>query len=125
MKPVDQTTFGAPGGNCFSACIASILHLPIDEVPYFMSDDVNGREWIANLGEWLKPRGMYPLILSEHAKVPGIHILHGTSPRGPTRHAVVALGDTIIHDPHPSRKGIRDVKEKTVLVPYEPHKVKP
>ena len=32
MKPVDQTSFGFPGGNCFSACVASILELPIDDV---------------------------------------------------------------------------------------------
>jgi hypothetical protein len=36
MKSVDQTTFG-PNGNCFSACVASLLELPIDAVPFFMS----------------------------------------------------------------------------------------
>lgn len=39
MKPVDQTTFGFPGGNCFSACIASLLEMPLDDVPYFMHGD--------------------------------------------------------------------------------------
>lgn len=38
MKPIDQTTFGVPGGNCFSACVASLLELSIDDVPYFMGD---------------------------------------------------------------------------------------
>ena len=88
-----------------------------------MSDDVNGREWISKLGAWLKPRGLYPLILSANANVPGIHIMHGMFPRSLTRHAVVANGDMIIHDPHPSRAGIRAIVERTVLVPYEPHKV--
>lgn len=124
MKPVDQTRFGAPGGNCFTACVASILELPLSEVPYFMSDDPEGREWIGKLAEWLRPLGLYPLLLSANAHVPGMHILHGISPRNPHRHAVIAIGDAIYHDPHPSRAGLRNVTEKTVLVPFEPHKVK-
>ncbi len=39
MKPVDQTTFGHPGGNCFSACVASLLEMSVDQVPYFMGHD--------------------------------------------------------------------------------------
>lgn len=31
MKPVDQTIFGKPGGNCLAACIATILELPLDD----------------------------------------------------------------------------------------------
>lgn len=123
MKPVDQNKFGVPGGNCFSACVATILEIPLQEVPYFMSDDLAGREWIAKLGAWLRPRGLYPMILSANAKVPGIHIVHGGSPRGEGTHAVVGVGDTVVFDPHPSRAGIRNVTEKTILVPYEPHKV--
>jgi len=121
MKPVEQTTFGVPGGNCFSACVASILHLPIDDVPYFMSENPNGKEWIERFSSWLKTKGLYPLILTAHANVPGIHIMHGRSPRGPGRHAVVGIGDTVIHDPHPSKAGIWNIMERTVLVPYEPH----
>lgn len=123
MKPTDQNKFGVPGGNCFSACIASILELPIQEVPYFMSDDIHGREWIIKLGNWLRPRGLYPMVLSAGAKVPGVHIIHGQSPRGEGTHAVVGIGESIVHDPHPSRAGIRSVTERTVLVPYEPHRV--
>jgi len=29
----------------------------------------------------------------------------------------------MIHDPHPSRAGVRKVIQKIVLVPYEPNKV--
>lgn len=123
MKPVDQTTFGAPGGNCLSACIASLLHLPIEEVPYFMSNDINGTAWVQKLSEWLKLRGFYPLFLGGWAKVPGPHIWRGKSPRGVATHAVIGIGDVMIHDPHPSRAGVRKVIQKIVLVPYEPNKV--
>jgi len=35
VRPVDQTSYGALDGNCFSACIASILEVPLTAVPYF------------------------------------------------------------------------------------------
>lgn len=124
MKPVDQTTFGNPGGNCFSACIASLLHLPIGDVPYFMSNDPQSSAWIPKLTAWLKPFGLYPLMLSANAFVPGYHILQGVSPRreggNVGGHAVIGQGDVCVHDPHPSKAGIRAVKGKIVLVPYEP-----
>lgn len=32
MKPVQQTRFGPPDGNCMSACVASIIECKIEEV---------------------------------------------------------------------------------------------
>lgn len=129
MIPVNQTKFGAPGGNCFSACIASILDLPIEKVPYFMSSDMRGREWVDKLTTWLAPSGLYPLNFvflrgDPDITIQGIHILHGKSPRGVGTHAVVAKGNTVVWDPHPSRAGIRNITEKTVLVPFEPQVVR-
>jgi hypothetical protein len=123
MKPVDQTTFGAPGGNCLSACVASILHLPIEDVPYFMSNDIDGKAWRQKLSTWLKARGFYPMFLGGWAKIPGVHMVTGRSPRNVGTHCVVAIGDVIVHDPHPSRAGIKRATQKIMLVPFEPHKV--
>ena len=123
MKPKDQTTFGVPGGNCLSACMASLLHLETDDVPYLQSDDVEPQ--VAKFATWLKQYGLYPMVLGPNAHVPGFYILCGYSPRGRGTHAVVACGDTLIHDPHPSREGIRGVEKKIVLVPFEPHKWTP
>lgn len=33
MRPVLQTRFGDPMGNCWEACLASILAVELDEVP--------------------------------------------------------------------------------------------
>lgn len=52
MIPVDQTTFGNGTGNCFQACLASILELKLDEVPNFCvkyGDDT----WWPELIRWL------------------------------------------------------------------------
>lgn len=125
MKPVDQTTFGFPGGNCFSACVASLLEIGIDEVPYFMGAPEN--EWFTRFREWLAPHGLWPLFmtLGNDGWTPdGLYIMGGLSPRGtdPERHlhSVVARGGEIVHDPHPSRAGLADRRDALMLVPVDP-----
>ena len=40
MKPVDQTRTGVPYGNCMEACFASLLEVPLLEVP-----DLGGKKF--------------------------------------------------------------------------------
>jgi hypothetical protein len=118
MKFVDQTTFGEKNGNCFSACVASILELPIEDVPIF----VEVKNWWGEFLSWLKPRGYYALcyhlkdcdksVLDDYE----INILSGKSPRGDFLHAVVANGSKILHDPHPSRDGIGELSDFIIIV---------
>jgi hypothetical protein len=120
MKPVDQTTFGTPGGNCFSACVASLLELSIEDVPYFMGDTKEeGEEWLERFEEWLAPLGLYPLMFKcgDH-RPEGLHILCGKTSRGD--HGVVARGSDMIHDPHPSRIGLLSHNHCVVLVSIDP-----
>lgn len=116
MKPVDQDRFGVPGGNCFSACVATLLELPLSEVPYFMDD------WPRSFDQWLHERGLYAMsftLPSDPALLPrGGYILGGQSPRG--SHAVVAMGAEIVHDPHPSRAGLDQREDFTLLLPLDP-----
>lgn len=122
MKPVDQTTFGVPGGNCFSACVASLLELEVEEVPYFMGEP----DWFFAFNRWLRPRGLYAMNFEGHPErfqgfVPDDArcILGGRSPRGP--HAVVGtMSGVTLHDPHPSRDGLLDIEDSTILVPVDP-----
>ncbi len=117
MIPVDQTVFGAPNGDCLPACIASILELPLAEVPHFGAED-----WFAALTAWLAPRGLYPVCagVAGDWRPAGLHILAGKSPRGAFLHAVVARGAEIVHDPHPSRAGLLSHADVTMLVPLDP-----
>ncbi len=122
MKPVDQTTFGVPGGNCFSACVASLLELPIEEVPHFGSDDT----WWATFQAWLKTRDLYAVLFkvdSDEQRPPGLHIVSGRSPRHSALHAVVGEGAKIVHDPHPSRDGLVSIDDVVLLVPFDPQVV--
>lgn len=116
MKPVDQTVFGDPTGNCFSACVASLLGLSIEDVPWF-----NGHaDWYAAFRAWLRPRGYYPVTfrLDSAWRPDGYAITGGRSPRA-TSHAVVTLGLDVVHDPHPSREGLVRHEDVTVLVPFD------
>jgi hypothetical protein len=121
--PVDQTTFGVPGGNCFSACVASLLELPIGAVPYFMH---HGDGWWDAFLAWLAPRGLdalcFELPASGDAAVwypRGFHVLSGKSPRGDHTHSVVARGRDVVHDPHPDRTGVETRHDVVVLVPLD------
>ena len=49
----------------------------------------------------------------------GLHVLAGGSPRGDYLHAVVARGSEIVHDPHPSRVGLMDHVDVTLIVPLD------
>jgi len=49
VKYVYQTLFGA-GGNCFQACAAAIMEVPLNEVSHFMEGQTEARPWTQE--EW-------------------------------------------------------------------------
>jgi hypothetical protein len=127
MIRVDQTMFGHPGGNCYSACLASLLEMPCSDVPYFMGgvEESDGR-WAQRVAAWLKPLALYPMFFNivdpekyEREKLwpKGYFILCGRSSRGD--HAVVAREGMIVHDPHPSREGLISSDAFTILLPFD------
>jgi hypothetical protein len=110
MKPVAQTVFGSPDGNCLAACIASILELPTEAVP------VSGRagEWPEELTAFLEPLG-YAWIWIDYRKLPAhgedgewpfywtdslYWIASGPSGRG-LNHSVVCKGREMAWNPAP------------------------
>ena len=108
MKPITQTILTAPGGNCFPACLASILEMDMADVPNFQGDDWQLRyhEWLQPLGLALLTTGIPPGEALERFRVfllPGYTILAVDSPRfAPLLHAVVALDGKVVWDPHPA-----------------------
>lgn len=117
MTPVDQRiiakTEGAVG-DCLSACIASVLDLPLDDVPIFVAEP----DWYGACVAWLRARGIALVLLqnlqNEWPWIPPDNlpiIVGGPSPRGPWHHAVVGIwrdggAMQVLHDPHPSRAGL-------------------
>lgn len=131
MTPVDQTRFGEHHGNCFAACLASILDMAIEDVPE-MSCDEQFEIMLAWLWERgltavelnFRPRAQFPHVFSGFGlKGTGLAIASGKSPRGNFDHAVVVAVDhniqqvQFIHDPHPSRDFLRDLEALCFIQP--------
>ena len=124
MRPVYQTRFGGHDeedtGNCFAACLASLLEVPIDTIPDFMGDS----DWMARANVWLAPHGLAILSFAP-PETPGMpwpgpggcyHLMGGYGPSGDA-HAVVALDGKMVHDPlGPDAQGLARVEEWGVLV---------
>jgi hypothetical protein len=122
FDPVIQTVHGIgpdglPQGNCFPACIASIMKLPIDKVPFFTTetqgaqiDDANG--WLRQFNLRLNMRPYRAGAKSNHC------LARGVSPRFPSHfHMVVWKDDSMVHDPHPDQRGI--IGKPTHLIHFE------
>jgi hypothetical protein len=110
MLPVDQTTHGPSHGNCISACVASILEVPIEVVPCFVDE-----HWWERFVGWLAALGLAATSV-EDTIPPGYSIAFGPSTRLAGRgHACVALDGVIVHDPHPSREGLPIVFHYVVI----------
>ena len=101
MKPVYQTFFGdgvagTISGNCMQASVASILELPLEEVPHF---EINAHDWSSayyELNKFLSGYGLSALVLNgspecyayDWPPIPGVlhqhqqYLVCGKSPRG-------------------------------------------
>jgi hypothetical protein len=128
MIPVTQDKFGgqdAPpeeSGNCFAACIASILELPLSEVPNFCAYS----DWNTRVNNWLEDYGMFLITIEPKSWYPRprqfddcYSILSGPSGRG-LRHCVVGKGEQMVHDPHPSRAGLDHFDQIDLFVNIDP-----
>jgi hypothetical protein len=116
MKPVDQTKFGKPDGNCFAACIASVLEFPLESLPDLSTyADDDGAWWLA-IQAWIEENTDYSYVevaiqdFEESNKFFGnsYWIATGKSPRGKDlNHAVVYCQGELVHDPHPDKTGLK------------------
>ncbi len=122
MIPVDQEFMHDPDagsvGDCFRACIASVLELPIDAVPHFA---LLGSRWqrvldgfLAGLSreiEWsqgIPPDGIWAIATVQSPRAADV------------KHSVIWRDGKIVHDPHPSRAGGEGPTDYFYLVPDSP-----
>lgn len=155
MIPVAQTMLGPTSGDCFRACVASVLELPIEEVPHFCSPAVmaGGVGWWAFFLDWCWLRGIEVLCFwPDHGDrprwwsirtpsygapgtsgspvpPPGYSILTGLSPRNHATggmHAVVCLDGVLAHDPRADDpRGVLSAYEWMRLIPSRRRRVPP
>jgi hypothetical protein len=132
MNKVKQTVLHDPAtgktGNCLSAVLASLLHMPIEEVPVFKDTLV----WRKELNAWLRPMNLAYIQVggfAEWAEELGIegcyHEVAGPSHRSvDTLHACVGLDGEVIFDPHPDDSGLLEIQSTGVFItlrPWESH----
>ena len=118
MTPTRQTRIG-PNGNCFAACLASILDLPLHSIPEFVVVGESDDDFYNRVQEFLKSRGLFYVQVSVSSPIAStlfnsggaiFHTIEGVSPRG-GQHATVGLNGKLVWDPHPpaddSRRGVK------------------
>lgn len=134
MKPTKQTVLHDPAngkhGNCLSAVLASLLHLPIEIIPVFSDPD----RWVKDLNAWLRPYGLaylsFPVegfdkVLTTFGIEGMHHEIYGTTKRfADVNHACVAEDGRVVFDPHPSDDGLNDAVEGCgIFIALEPWKL--
>jgi len=128
MTPTKQTVLHDPAnglhGNCLSAVLASLLHLPIDEVPLFISPDT----WVKDLNSWLRQFGLAYCMVEDfecHIDAYGIeglwHEVSGNTTRSKdVTHACVAKDGEFVFDPHPDDTGLTKITCHGFFIALEP-----
>lgn len=134
MQNVKQTILHDPEndkhGNCFSAVLASLLHVPIDDVPVFSAPYP---KWQQEVNAWLRQFGLAYIQIGgfdEWCAEIGISGCHHEI-AGPTLrsndvlHACVAVDGVSVFDPHPDDTGLTEAQAHGVFIALEPWRMKP
>jgi hypothetical protein len=139
VKPVQQTKRGGPNvppedrGDCWSAVLASLLEVDIEDVAVPHSDDPEWHWWDATQRA-LEPHGYHCVVADTNvypdgywlAAVPSLNLGNYDDGR-PVLHIIVMHDGDVVHDPGIGDKryepGTRiedlDVRDAFVLVPHE------
>lgn len=111
-------------GNCYAACIASIMELPITEVPnvevLFHMDDsywaIVTQAWLNSLGWELCTNDDFKIYHDENKYIgrreeldavcrDKYYLVSGESVRG-VKHMCIYQNGKLVHDPHPTKEGL-------------------
>jgi hypothetical protein len=114
MIRVEQTILTPPDGNCFAACVASILELPIESVPNYRSGAGEDKDWWHEWQRWLAPKNLSfigwahpiaddPAVQADVLRGYSICSIRYEWPSGGVNHAVVCWNGEIVWNPHPLR----------------------
>jgi hypothetical protein len=98
MKPVYQAVYGEGKGDCYRACLASILECPIDDFPL----PPDGEFLTSFYDESVAAKGFYMVWLVESDGIipPGYSIAGCPVDDSENTHAVVCFGGEMVHDPN-------------------------
>lgn len=120
---IDQRLLDYPrrplAGDCVEACIASILHIDRDVVPDLRQAGETDYHYWNSLNNFMRSRGFVMIRKEAKYKHPGLHLVMGRHADG-HKCMVIHSGEDLVHDPHPSRKGLSWIDTVWLLVPMDP-----
>lgn len=108
--------------NCVQACVASILGLPLSEVPDFYVEAPEPADFWELFEQFLASKGFYALLdakKDQRMQLEVLYLASGTSPRG-LKHMTIYYDGKLVHDPHESNEGIQRVESAYILIPFDP-----
>ena len=116
MKKVDQIIVDRGRGDCFRACVVSIMELDINSVPNFIEQELN---WFQYFWDFLNEKGYeymgcgFPVsddkpkghVLSETINIDGyvIGTVNSRTFDDITHSVVIDLNGKVVHDPNPNK----------------------
>ncbi len=119
MKKVYQSKFGIEG-NCFAACIASILETELDSIPFLSDFDDNWKDYLNALNTILKSRfnlfidyttyDYWETRFKDNFK-DSFYIVSGDSNQDGFEHAVIFKNGELQHNPN--SKGTEMIRATT------------
>lgn len=120
MKPVYQTAFTPPEGDCVRASLASCLELPLEVLPHFRGD-----KWEEAANLWLAENyglGLVPVSINIETFPVGVgyHLTDGPSPSGDWNHMVVGWRGQLAHDPNLNSHGPKRTEIVWLFVVLDP-----
>lgn len=93
-------------GNCLQAAIATILVLPLDDVPHFAE---SAGDWVEDMVTFGRRHDYRIVWRGADGPVPDLGLAFGPTVRSADITHAVAVMDGRIWDPHPSRAGLTAV----------------
>lgn len=130
MIPIVQTLYGNWQGNCWTACLASILEYPVEKIPNFFvlyknSVLMRTTEWLnENFGLGIisvRVDRTYPISHTglDFLHTPCYHIISGLY-ENEIGHSVVGYKGRIVHDPFPTPKPMHKIISYEFIVKTNP-----
>jgi hypothetical protein len=132
MTPVFQDKFGHGRGNCLQAAIASVIGLPLEDVPDFADGD---SQWFLRVYQWCIekrigvvyfPDGNLPPIIGNCYGVAGVRVSESSEETHAVvmQYEVVAIAETgefkwegrVVHDPNPRRLTITEILDHIIFI---------
>ena len=112
-------------GNCWQAAVASILELPLEQVPDIQKYD-DDLVWFDKFREWLAQYGLSAIGLAtgSNITIQGYHLIEckSTTLKKGELHVVVGLNQEVVHDPNPNATSLGEVVDYIIFTPLDPAK---